>query len=271
VEEVKRRKQRREREDAGRGYPGSNGGQVRQYRSYGIAGQGIDVYGGAVVDPTENVQALSNAISKRQDDLRLYSERLVMGEISHVKHMSELRSAHSKELRIAEANRLDSIRQVDVTAVRTEANRALEAIQTLAATTARDAETLRTALVNTATTIATSTANTFAGLAERVAALEKSSYEGQGKQAVVDPQIVELITEMRRSVASRNTNAGERQGISLSWAVMLAVAGLAGGLLMSYLRTPAAQYPYYQQQYPYVPAPSGTMLPSQPPTAPAQR
>lgn len=203
-------------------------------------GEGVDRLGGAVVDPTQNVLDLVEAAVLRQDDLRLASDvlnaervlRLEQG-VAHIKELSEVREGHAKEMRVSEAARLDSIRQVDVTAVRTEATRALEAIQTLAATSARDAETLRTALVNTATTIASQTSETVKLITERIAALEKSSYEGVGKQRIADPMQAELLAEVKSLRESRSAGGGRAEGISASWAVVgvgltliLTVAGL---------------------------------------------
>jgi 7-cyano-7-deazaguanine synthase in queuosine biosynthesis len=84
-------------------------------------------------------------------------------------------------MRRLESARLDAIRQVDVAARTTEAERALQAIQALAATTATNADNLRNALTSTATTIATQLASTVEGLTKRIAALEMTSYKGEGK------------------------------------------------------------------------------------------
>lgn len=192
------------------------------------SGLPIDAGGGPTVDPTANVIALSEASNRRQDDLRLQSEILAQERtirleesVAHIKELSEIREIHAREMRISEAARLDSIRQVDVTAVRTEATRALEAIQTLAATSARDAETLRTALVNTATTIASQTSETVKQITERIAALEKSSYEGVGKQRMVDPQMAELLAKVERLTGTKS------EGIDKSWGIIVVIIGLA--------------------------------------------
>lgn len=200
-----------------------------------------DASGGATVDPTANVIALSAASNIRQDDLRdvfnlLQDEKVRRLEQNgeHLKDVAELRDQHAKEMRKSEADRLDSIRQVDVTAVRTEATRALEAIQTLAATSARDAETLRNALVNTASTIASQTADTVKQIVERIAALERSSYEGVGKQRLADPMMAELVAEMKGIREVRASSVGQGLGRSevIAWVV---AAAAVGGFLVKYL------------------------------------
>lgn len=227
------------------------------------AGVAVDSRGGAVVDPTENVKALSEAANKRQDDLREASDRLHESEIKRleaaVEHGKEIASVlenHAKEMRSAEAARLDSIRQVDVTAVRTEAARALEAIQTLAATTARDAETLRTALNTTATTIASQTSETVKQIVERIAALEKSSYEGVGKQRLADPMMAELVAKIERLSVSSAGSAGKSEGISATVAMLLALVTLAVAIGGAFLVSNRGPTTATSPQVIYAPAPA---------------
>jgi len=210
-------------------------GKTRASISTG-SGLGVDFQGGPVIDPTENVVALTQASNRRQDDLRESQNELINEKIRAIKEVVDIRAAHtaevvnlradhSKELGALESNRLNAIRQVDVTAVKTEADRALGAIQTLAAQTATNAETLRTALVNTATTIAASTAGTVSGLSERIAALEKSTYEGVGKQRVADPMMAELVIEMKSLREARSQTTGKSEGGTAMWGYVAAGFG----------------------------------------------
>jgi hypothetical protein len=213
-------------------------------------------------DPTENVQALSEAANKRQDDLREANNRLTESEIkrvderiTHADKMAELRERHFQKMRTAETARLDSIRQVDVTAVRTEADRALAAIQTLAATTATNAENLRNALTTTAATIAKQTADSFTQVIERIAALEKSSYEGVGKQRLADPQMIDLLAEVKALRESGAGRAGVSQGIDKTWAVICAVAAIAISATVGYVAVNHAPPPAAPPQVIYAPPP----------------
>jgi gamma-glutamylcysteine synthetase len=210
----------------------------------GARGLGVDIYGGQVVDPTANVIALTEAEAKRQDDLREANEKLQKSEntrleayVAHAEFIGDLRAKHQKEfadardrhileMRTAEAARLDSIRQVDVTAVKTEADRAQAAIATLAATTSTNAENLRNALNATAATIAKSTSDTFAQVTERLAALEKASYESVGKQRIADPMIAELTAEVKalREVGQQTT--GTKTGVSKTLGAIVGAIGL---------------------------------------------
>lgn len=129
------------------------------------------------IDPSENVKALNEAASKRQDDLRDLSKELFHAEIrvltatvEGVEKRMIMRAEHAKEIRLLEADRLEKIRLVDVSA-----------IQTLAAQTAAERETLRNLVTTTASTIATQTTLEFAKIHGEIAALQKTSYEGAGK------------------------------------------------------------------------------------------
>jgi len=200
-------------------------------------GLGVDRAGGPVIDPTANVIALTEAANKRQDDLRAAADTLAqerhraLNEVlklqaHHSRELAEVRVAHARELNALESNRLNAIRQVDVTAVQTEAQRALNSIQTLAVQTATNAETLRTALVNTAQTIAASTASTVAGLSDRIAALERSTYEGLGKQRMADPLLSEMMAELKGLRDSRAGSSGKTQAFNDSWLYLLGAASL---------------------------------------------
>jgi len=208
-------------------------------------GVAVDSFGGGVVDPTANVIALSAASNLRQDDLREETNKRIDTELACVKELSQLRSAHlaqlaelraehAKEIRDSETNRLNAIRQVDVLAVNTAADRALAAIQTLAATTTANADTLRAMVASTASTIATQTTATVQAITERLAALEKSSYEGKGKQAVADPMLTEMVAELKALRVSQNLTAGKAEGLSAGWGLLLGAVGLISTLLAIY-------------------------------------
>lgn len=208
------------------------------------AGLAVDKQGNPVVDPTENVIALTEAGNKRQDDLRCAQDKYMEARIKHVEKISKLRAEHSKEMRELESGRLNAIRQVDVTAVKTEADRSLQAIQALAATTATNAETLRTALTNTATTIAKQTSDTVGQLIERIAALEKSSYEGVGKSRVADPQLAQFMTDMKGILAMQEKGQGKSEGAgsAIGWViagigVFATIVGLVGTVVAVVLFT----------------------------------
>jgi hypothetical protein len=185
---------------------------------------------GRVPDPTENVIALAQANKEREDDLRAAEGRRIDTEITHLNFVAELRATHSKEMRESEARRLDAIRQVDVAARSTEAERATSAIEALAKTTAANAETLRSLVTTTATALAAQNAESNKQQLDRISALERSSYMGAGKEAVADPIMAKLILTMEALVAAQSSGAGKSEGVKALWGFMVGAIGLLLGI-----------------------------------------
>lgn len=102
-------------------------------------GPGVDASGRPVIDPTQNVLQLVEAAIKRQDDLR-------DAEARHVREIADLRELHAERMRIAEADRINAIRQVDVNAVQRAAEVADNRATTLAGQVSTAAEAMRAAL-----------------------------------------------------------------------------------------------------------------------------
>lgn len=194
-------------------------------------GARIPAAGGSEIDPTKNVLDLVAAMSLRQDDLRVEIVRRIDAEIKHVKDMAELRAAHGQQLDAKEAERLDKTRQVDITAVATADTRSQLAIQALAATTALNAETLRNAVAASAQALAKQFTDTVGALTERISALEKSSYEGKGRQAYADPAIAELAAQVAKLTSGGAQLTGKQEGISSSWALVLGLGSLLGVMI----------------------------------------
>lgn len=206
---------------------------VRQEHTPGLA---VDSRGGPVVDPTANVLALVEAANRRQDDLRKLNNKRIMAHIKRLDDMAELRAKHASEIAKLESDRLNAIRQVDVLAVNTAADRAAQAVATLNATTANNAETIRNAMNTTAANIAAQLANTVSAITERLAALEKLSYEGIGKQRVSDPMMGELVSKMEKMSAALSQGAGKSEGFSAAWAILIGAVGIVGTILAVVLR-----------------------------------
>jgi hypothetical protein len=190
------------------------------------------------VDPTENVKALQEAGANRQDDLRELNDRRIDAEIrvlaaqlDGLEKRMVLRAEHAKEIRLLESDRLEKIRQVDVLAGNTAADRALVAIQTLATTQAAAAETLRSMVTTTATTIAAQNAETVSQMTQRIAQLEKSSYEGAGKQAVADPMQAQMFAKMDTVLQTLANDSGQGTGAKNMWGYVVGGFSFVGMLI----------------------------------------
>src|SRR4026207_2600159 len=120
-----RAKQLRRRSDPGRA-PGS--------------GSAVDVAGGATIDPSESVKDLSEALSRRQDDLRDINNQYILQRVIAVEEVAKLRAEHAKEINELNNDRLEKIRAVDnLNATRSE-ERAGEGMKAVAVQTAALAE-----------------------------------------------------------------------------------------------------------------------------------
>lgn len=189
-------------------------------------------------DPTLNVKEQLAAAIKRVEDIGDMRERLLAAELlavkleaQHVKEIGELRASHNREQQEAEKNRLDALRQVDVLARETTAAQALAAIRTLESTTTSIRDTLRADVASTAATIAASTAETWARVETRLASLERSSYEGQGRKTLADPAMEKLVAHMESLQVSRDTGAGRSGGLAQGWLWLLGAIGCIGTLI----------------------------------------
>jgi hypothetical protein len=200
-------------------------------RSRSGAGLGVDFSGGPVIDPTENVKALSEALSQRQDDLRDLNNKYLDARLDAMEKSAVKDATHAKEIRELESKRVDAVREIDIVARNTAATQALTAIQTLAATTAAERESLRSLVSTTASTIAAQTDRIVLAMTDRIAVLERMSYTGQGKQAVIDPQMTDLILEMKKLTAAGSVALGKTEGISFIGALILGGVGLVGSLM----------------------------------------
>ncbi len=183
-------------------------GKVRTTHTPGTGGHGmaVDIHSRPVIDPTENVIALTAAANKRQDDLRTVTRELVDRDLAHIKELAAIRAEHQRALDAKESGRLDAIRQVDREEVIKAAASAQQAIATLAASTSTVAETLRAAQAQIAAASENRQVAFASEMSKRMSAVELSLSEGKGKQTVVDPQLVKL-TDLVETLA--RTQAGE--------------------------------------------------------------
>jgi len=187
---------------------------------------GIDAFGGAVIDPTENVKALAESAAVHQDKIREITQQLNDAKINHQKEIGELRERFTSLLRDGESARLNSIRQVDREDVSKMTTQFLSAIATLGATANTTAETLRAQVATTAQTQATSLANSMGEVNKRLSAVELAQSEGKGKQQVVDPALTEALREVRSLSIRSNTAQGSGEGATKMWGYVVAAIGL---------------------------------------------
>ena len=204
-----------------------NGGR----RGHGT-GIGVDASGGPVIDPTANVISLFEAGVKRLDDLRSAETKRQddMRDLSaeHTKEMHVLARGFEEKLRDAEAKRIDAIRAVDVNAVAVASSRASDQASVLASQVQTSSDALRSLVASTAATLATQQTAALAEITKRLSELERTKYEGAGRSTLSDPQLVELVQEMKRLSASRSEGMGSKAAIAAGALFLGLLIGLAG-------------------------------------------
>ena len=204
---------------------------VRQPKAHSV-GLGVDAHGGPVIDPTTNVIALTDAANLRQDDLRKAEARRVdelrTAESRRVDEQAALRARYEEKLSVAEAKRIDAIRAVDVNAVAVASQRQADQATVLANQVVQSAEALRALVATTAAAQQQASQQITGALSDRITQLEKSSYEGAGKQAVADPAMTQLVNEVK---ALRGTSAQGSKNlvgyISIGLSILLGLILLA--------------------------------------------
>jgi hypothetical protein len=149
--------------------------------SNGEPGPGVDSSGRPVIDPTENVKALTEAAVQRLDDLREAAALRQEDESRHVRELVGLRAGYEDQLKRAESARIDAIRAVDVAAARATA----EAVTATA-------EALRQQVATTAQAQEARLASSLEAIVKDIADLRRSQYQAVGGQ--------EQRTEARLSV-----------------------------------------------------------------------
>lgn len=149
---------------------------------------------------------------KRLDDLRDAETRVQNTENRRIDEQHRTHAMYEDKLADAEQKRLDAIRSVDTTAVSTAADRAAVQAQVLAKNVTESAETLRQLVASTAASVASNLANVSTQLTDRLALLEKKQYEYQGKTAVTDPQMGELLKKMDVVIEGRAGDKGTGKG-----------------------------------------------------------
>jgi hypothetical protein len=189
-------------------------------------GVGVDSSGHQAIDPTTNVRALVEADVKRLDDLSelraTYTEKLVRLEITRIEDILKLRAEYDNKLSVAESKRIDAIREVDVNERAIAAERTTQQATVLATELAESREILRTLIANNAITATTQLNSATTPLSDRLAALERSSYTGAGKQQFTDPMMFGLVTDTQNLRRRSDIGVGTSKGASMMWAYVIA-------------------------------------------------
>ena len=179
----------------------------------------VDSSGGATVDPTENVKALVLAEKERSDDIRTWQDRFFHAQNDATKELATIRAQHADELRRNDTERYAAIRQVDIINANAAAAQIQTAIQTLAKSSS-----------DTASALAKQLADRDSRIDERIGLLERNQSLGEGKQRVADPQLAELVKEMREIAKSSATGSGSSMGMEKMYGWIIAALAILWGI-----------------------------------------
>ncbi len=151
----------------------------------GSLGPSTDRFNDPVIDPTKNVLDLVESAIQRQDDLRAAEAEHVREVIALRAEIAAVRDQHAKELRAAEAARINAIREIDVGNVSRAAEVATTQAATLAAQVALSAETLRNQVAAAASAATVALAAALEPVQKDIADLRRAQYEAQGQKTQV--------------------------------------------------------------------------------------
>lgn len=208
-------------------------------------GPATDAHGHRGLDPTTNVRAMLKSAIKRQDDLRAADSkataRLVHVQTKHLRDTASLRSRHYRELRVAEAGRIDAIMlNVADTAKLTSAAAEIRAT-TLANQVTTSADTLRNQVADAAQASNDTLDRRFDPIQKSIEEIRRFQFETQGgKAGIVETRaaeadmkpILDAIAELTKAQYAATVVKGEHRA-SVAQMIALAALGttLFGGVL----------------------------------------
>ena len=195
-----------------------------------MPGSETDAQGRVIVDPTLNVIALHEAGMQRQDDLRKLEVKRFREHVHMEARIASLRADHNRELRKAEAARLDAIRGVDQAAVMASASAAEIRAATLAAQVALSADAMRTQVAATAQAAQENLTRALDPIQKDIGELRQVQYTTAGSKA----ESVETKTESH----ARISNVGMWIGLGITLALgfsatIISLAGIAVAWLLT--------------------------------------
>lgn len=185
-------------------------------------------------DPTYNVLQLVNAAVKRLDDIDEIRQRCAREKDEKDQIILNLHVSYGEKLALAESNRINAIRAVDVGAVAITSERANAQAAVLANQVSQSADTLRTLVATTANTVATQFQNVTTQIMDRISLLEKAQYESKGLSGL-PPEILNRLAALE---ISRGEGAGKTVGSDsitkfIPWLIMAAAVVVA---ILSYAK-----------------------------------
>lgn len=204
------------------------------------------------LDPTANVVVLLAQAIRRQDDLRAAenkaTRRITHAETRHIRDTANLRARHYRELRVAEAGRIDAILiNVADTAKLTSAAAEIRAT-TLANQVTTSADTLRNQVADAAQASNDTLDRRFDPIQKSIEEIRRFQFETQGgKAGIVETRAAEAdmkpimdaiaeLTKAQYAALGAKAQVVETRGVNMQTIAVIALfATVLGALLVKAL------------------------------------
>lgn len=162
------------------------------------AGMGVDVFGGPVIDPTENVLSLVDVQTEHADKLR-------QTDRDHEKDLRDAESRYQDGMRAA-----DNERQRDLANLKERYDKQISDILTVQVKTTSEListqlDKVTTSLSNQISAATVTQVGLITTLSERIGRLEQNQWQTAGKTSVSDPATADALTRMSNSISALST------------------------------------------------------------------
>lgn len=173
-----------------------------QSKAQSGAGMGVDVYGGPVIDPTENVLSLVDV------------------EKAHARELRAADLEHDRDLRTAEARYQDGMRQAEkekqeaLAVLKQGYDKQISDILTVQVKTTSEListqlDKVTTSLSNQINAARQEQIGLIGTLSERIGRLEQNQWQTSGKASVSDPATAEALSRMATSITSLSASTAD--------------------------------------------------------------
>jgi hypothetical protein len=184
-------------------------------------GIGVDSRGGAVVDPTKNVEDLVQAKSLAAAELRTADQRFVDAQLASIDRLQTFAREAGEKLEAA-------LRHAETSRVNELASTRKEYENTIRDMLAKSVET-------TSTLVSTQLVQIQATFDKRVSQLEAFQFTQAGKSSVADPALASALAEMASSIQgltkSETKMDTRHEGVSSTGSLVVGIAFVVSTLV----------------------------------------
>lgn len=208
---------------------------MTETKTNGLSSTSVKAVNGGTIDPSLNTKELIAAALVGLEKQRVSEEKINDAKNAHLKEIGDLRSAHAKErdeMRSDHQAEISKLREGYQEKIQIAAN---TAITTLAKQTTDLSTTLAKQVSDTATAAETRSSSQYNDTNKRVSALELSSSEGRGAQAISEPQRDKLAEVVERLERNQAAGGGRSEGMEKFYGWIIGGVALLF-LLLNYLK-----------------------------------